>query len=288
MERADIHPSRDELSGYWKDTLEFADRDRISLHIKECEFCSEIIRDLEELDQIEREMAIVNPSLRSETAAQMLYRNLCSGQTFELDSRDQIQPAEYMLAADGKQTERPAVENLATVFSSDPEIVLKIMRDNRFNRTYLHLISDNPALYSHVLVESPGTNQTYMTNEAGQAEIENSDSFDAATAKWQVKLPSAEFSLEPLGIEPERIEYQKETILQTDRGDRVRLTLEGKADSKQIKVEVLSLEGYEPGGPLVATMSLGGAMNTQQAAGGKPMFFQVDQLPTSIQLRLYK
>lgn len=288
MERADIHPSRDELSGYWKDTLETADRVRMSRHLEECEYCSQIIRELEELDRVERDMTNVNPSLRSEAAAQKLYRRLFSGQAIQLDSRDQMQPTDYHLAADGKQSIRPLVENLATVFSSQPEIVLKVMRDNRVNRTYLHLIADNPALSSHVLVEAPQTNNSYVTDDTGCAEIENSDSFDAASAKWQVKLPSAEFSLKPLVTEPDRVEYENETVLETDRGDKVKLTFEGKTTGKQIRLEVLSLEGQPVGEPLVAAISVDDITSAHRGKAGKPIFVNIDKLPTAVQIRIYR
>jgi hypothetical protein len=288
MERADIHPSRDELSGYWKNTLETADGVRISQHLEECEFCSQIIRELEELDRIESEIAIVSPSPRSVAAAQSLFRRLFSGQAIQLDSRDQIQPTDYHLAADGKQSARPAVENLATVFSSEPEIVLKVMRDNRVNRTYLHLIADNPALSSHVLVESLETQRSYVTDGSGQAEIEDFAGFDAASAKWQVKLPSAEFSLKPLVVDPDRVEYENETVLETDRGDKVKLTFEGKASGKQIRLEVLSLEGQTVGEPLVAAISVDEITSAHRGKAGKPIIVNLDKLPTAVQIRIYR
>ena len=153
MERAGIHPSRNELYAYWKNRLGPDERNRIERHLLACEFCAEIMADLIALSKAEAEIADIPVSAQSDARMFDLYRRLFAGQVLPLDGRDEMHQSEYHLAADGKQSVRPTVENLATVFCGDPEIVLKIMRDNRQNHTYLHLIADNPALTSHVLVE---------------------------------------------------------------------------------------------------------------------------------------
>ncbi len=288
MERAGIHPSRDEPFAYWKNRAGSDERGRIDEHLKACEFCAEIVADLTALSEAEAEIAKRPASSTAVSQMHEMYRRLFLGQVVNLDGREEIPRTEYHLAADGKQAARPTVENLATVFSSDPEIVLKIMRDNKANRTYRHLIADNSALTSHVLVESPESNRSYVTDVSGHADIGDAAEFDAASAKWRVKLPEAEFPLLPLEVDIDPATSQKETILETDRGDRVRLTLEERAGSRQIKVEVLSLEGHPPADPLTAAISFGSVTDTKHGLGTAPVYFRVDQLPASIQLRLYK
>ena len=288
MDPTEVHPSRDELCAYWKNRLGSDERGRVGEHLAKCEFCAEIIADLTALTEAEAEITQLPISAQTERKMHQLYRRLFPGQVVALDGREEIPRTAYHLAADGKQTARPTVENLATVFSSDPEIVLKIMRDNRANRTYLHLIADNTALTSHVLVESPESRRSYVTDVAGHAEIGDDAGFDAASTKWRVRLPEAEFPLVPLEIESDRATYQKAMILETERGDRVQLTLEERAGSRQIKVEVLSLEGHPPSDPLTAAISFGSITDTKHGLGAAPVYFRVEQLPTSIQLRLYK
>jgi len=288
MERADIHPSREEWAGFRAKILALEVEVRLSKHLAECKFCLEIMRRLDKYEQIEKEMAGFTPSGRAIEAANELYRKIFRGQSFSLDSQEVLIASEYLLAADSKRSVRPTVENLATVFSSEPEIVLKLMRDNRKNRIYLHLISENSALFSHVLVETLQTNKAYVTDEKGLAEIEDADSFDAASAKWQVKLPEAEFTLEPLKLDPDRTEYQNEFVLESGHGDKVRLIFEGKENGKQIKLEVLSLEGLDSSGPLIAAISMDESTTTHRAVGSQPFFFNVEKLPASIQIRLYR
>lgn len=288
MERANIHPTREELGRYIRNSMRSNEREQISRHVESCEFCMETVRALGEFERFERESESAVPSVESRNKAHQLFRRMFRGQTFQLSLQDEVQPTEYLLAADGKEATHPAVENLATVYNVDPELVLKVMRDNRVHRTYLHLIGDNPALFSHVLIEAPQTNRTYVTNEAGQAEIEDAHSFDAASAKWQVKLPEAEFSLEPLTFDPDRPNYQTETVLKTERGDRVKLTFEGTGTAKHIKIEVLSLEGRSDAEPLFAAISVDNITSSHRGVTGKPILVNVDKLPVAVQIRIYR
>ena len=243
-ERSIVHPPKEKLRLFVEQRLDVSEIEIIERHLKECEFCHEFCDNyriyLETLDQARKE----DIPKKAWEQADRLFRQAWSSNIIPLLPLTADKPkAEYVLAADGQEKAKPAIQCLATMYSEDPEIVLRVMRESRLDHDYLQLISDDSDLISHVMIQLPDLNQDFVTNEEGIAAIENEPIDDYEKIKWQIKTPDAIFNLEPLAYDPDKTERSRETILETLKKDRIRITFEDKTVGKQITLQILELEG---------------------------------------------
>jgi hypothetical protein len=239
-----MHPSRSDLRRYCDQRLVEPAARTVAEHLAVCEFCREYCEEHRALTQaIDREAGRTIAALDAHRIDE-IHRKTLAGMVVELATSIPVAADEpALLAADGGSQVHARLENLGTLYSENPEVVLRIMRDNSRQQDYLQLVSEDEHLVSRVLVQVPELELNVLTDQYGRGDIEWSDLRDFARYGWRVKLPDAEFSLSPLQYDPEKVEYHEETILETERGDRLGIRFEGRTEGKRLTVRILQFEG---------------------------------------------
>ncbi len=235
-----MHPLREELNRFveGQETAQ-----SILAHIRDCEFCGlyceryELL--LSEIDSAE----IVNREDLSEIASS-IFTGKSSPNIIHLSPfhRSPL-PGQRLLAADGERTNEPVLQNLATWFSQEQDIVVRVMRDTEHAVDFLQVIAPDESLMSHVLIESADAHLTYVTDGQGKVEFKMRQVEDIASIKWQIRLPEAVFRLDALTYDPNRVKSETDTILESPGGDTVSIKLQEKTEGKEIIVRVLALDG---------------------------------------------
>ncbi|MFQ5500538.1 MAG: hypothetical protein ACE5FH_12805, partial [Candidatus Zixiibacteriota bacterium] len=193
-----------------------------------------------------------------------------------------------LLAADNQpDTPAPSVENLATMYCEKPELILQVMRDNRSGQAYLQLASDNPAMFSHVLVELPDLKKSIVTDTTGRAPLTEPDDTDWSSLRWQVKLPGGEFALDSLGETDKDSGDQTETTLKSPQGDKIKVSLSGSGSQRKLSVELLELGGTGDPGPVVLAVSCDDMTETYPAKVRQPVVISLSSLPAMLSVRVY-
>jgi hypothetical protein len=240
-----VHPAKSELNLFVGNKLTDGALARtIEAHLAECEFCREYC-DLRRQEQALRsDIDTMEITEKDRRVADQIYSQALAGRVIPLNVMTAAQPfGEAHLAADGGvKSVRPTI-NLTTLYSEDPEMVLRVMRDSEQDIDYLQLISANPELTAHVLIQIPEIKKEYLTNDFGRAIIPRGELGVVNTLHWEIKLPDVRFNLKPVVYDPEHVESAREVTLETDQHDRILVTFVSKTAGKQILIRVLELDG---------------------------------------------
>lgn len=155
------------------------------------------------------------------------------------------------LAADGHPAESPGLRHRATLYSEDPELVLRVMHDPASGRDTLHLLGAESHLTENVLLHIENPSLDFVTGSDGTVQIEKGILPDPAALKWQVRLPDATFLLHPLpdeppaGTESPEVELETESAQGEHGAGRIAVALTHAADGLNLRVRVLHIEGYD-------------------------------------------
>jgi hypothetical protein len=260
----------------------------VAEHLKNCEFCSEIADEFQDYLSLVYEDNSEIP-VRAYHQAETLYYKAIQGSIislkhFETDSEDDP----VYLAADGTDEATPEITNLATFYADDPEIILRVMRNNRENRDYLELIGDDPFQSSNVLVQIPEINRDFVTDSSGIASLADLDEKNYDKYSWQIKMPDAVFHLEPLQYDPDKTEYSKQIELDTDQGDKIGIRFEGKTEGKKITLSILQLEGKTDIGELKVLVSQEDMRLIKSVSDKDSVVFNLANQKSGIDIRLFK
>ncbi|GAG32294.1 unnamed protein product, partial [marine sediment metagenome] len=216
----------------------------IAEHLESCQFCREYCENCRQYQQCIVDSASDKIPERAVLLADRLFAAASRGQIIHLSSLTTTHTsASVLLAADGERKPGSKIRNLATLYSETPEVVLRVMRDFDHGYDYVQLIADDPNLTSHVMVQIPRSDQEFITDADGKAVIDKDIEDGFETSNWQIKMPDAVFSLEPLTYDPDRVEYAKEMTLETNQHDRIEVRFEGKTEGKQISIRIIELQG---------------------------------------------
>lgn len=277
------------MEKYWDDLLTDRHlRQEIEAHLQDCQFCQESGVEYQawkkELDSVTD-----TPLTEEETQlAEKLYLSALKGQIIALKPLvEKSVRAEYYLAADGKKDRVPPIVNLATLYSDNPEIILKLMRDNDTKNDYLQLLASHEELIDGVMVCVSEKNWEFVTDNSGKAEIPAGQLDDLSALNWQIKMPDAVFSLEPLKYDPDKVEYAKDEVLETDRGDKIRVLFEGKTSGKQITIEILALDGKAEFGQVKVGVSLEQETIIKPVKASQKATFDISGKGNKIKIRLF-
>ncbi|MEZ5357699.1 MAG: hypothetical protein R3F48_02640 [Candidatus Zixiibacteriota bacterium] len=284
-----MHPTHHELRMFCTGVLKAEVARRMDDHIRDCGFCAEFCEEYRNLVQAIDRVDISACNDAAVLIADDLYREAIRGRLVSLlpfRREESGQPA--LLAADGVSEVPPRLENIATFFSEDPEMILRLMRDTRRRVDYVQLVSDDPAAVSHVLVEAPEARLSILTDEFGRGNLDRPYDADLSTQHWQIKMPDVEFTLSPFDYHPDRIEYAEDVILETSRKDKVAIRFEGRTAGQHISVRVLELHGTADFGPIRVAVSQQGKSLISSASGSDSLYFDLDGADESIQIRLFR
>lgn len=219
-----MHPDKDILERFVIGlTNDPAMESKINEHLTGCEFCREYCEQFRHfLDLIDQK----------DTFGSIIPLRLLD----ERPDQDRI-----YLAADGKGEEK--IRNIATLYSENPEVVVRVMRDTQAGYDYAQIISDDPDLSANVMIHLPDIDREFIVDDSGLARLDGLEDIDLEKMKWQLKMPRAVFTVEPLAYDPDRIEESRDFVLETDNGDRLKVIIEDKTEGKQISLQVLALNG---------------------------------------------
>jgi len=240
------------------------------------------------LDSVSRaaEEAIPTKALQ---LADRLYKDALAGKIISLEPLlSEVSAPPLHLAADGDKEFTPHVQNLTTLCSESPEIILRVMRDLDKGQDYLQLISDNPALSARVMVQIPELKREFITDDNGQATLESGLPDAPEKLTWQIKMPEAVFSLEPLVYDPDKTEYAEDIILETQRKDKIKVTFEGKTEGKQISIRILELDGRTDFGRVKVSVSQQNVSVFKDVERNERLSFDLIDANDKINIRLFQ
>lgn len=265
---------------------------RAEEHLDQCEFCRELA-DRHRLyrDNVEAAAAEQLPD-RARVLADDIFRDSLKGAIVNLrphlaNNESGNELLALRLAADGEDKTSFPTTSVHTLFSENPELVLRITHDRETRKGQLQLLAKEPELAAHVLINVPELNLDLITDEDGHAVLDGIDLESLEGLSWQVKLPAATFTLEALVYDKNKTEYAKEVVLETDRDDRVRVTFEGKTEGKQISIEILALDGSSDFGEITVALMQGETSQTSATSPQQPVTFVLDDPAAVICIRLF-
>ena len=282
--RDSLHPPRERLIAFVEKRLEQAEVESIRQHLEDCEFCREFSDDYRMLHESLRAAEQEELPPEAQTLANRLYHAALAGRVIPLKI---LGPGadghELPLAADGEQQAKPSPDRALTLYSEDPEIVLRIMSGPQPDDNYLQLISEDAGLVSQVLIRAPQLDREFVTDEQGRAELGSPPPVLTDDLKWQIKMPDAVFDLEPLAYDPEKTEYSRQIVLATDKQDKIEVTLEGKTEGKKLSLRIIALEGRTDIGRVTVVID----RQRSDIASGDPAVFDLVDPDRTISIRLF-
>jgi hypothetical protein len=285
-----VHPTKDELKLFISNKL--ADPARVQsfeTHLAGCEFCREYC-DLQRQDlALLAEADSFQTTAADREYAERLFRQAMLGKVITLNLMPMpLHPAQAHLAADGVDKTTQAVTNLATLFSEEPELVLRVMRDSEKDFDYVQLIGADPELTAHAMIRIPEISREYVTDAFGKAVVPRGDLGDLEKLRWEIKLPDARFDLKPLAYDPEKIESTQEVVLETEQHDRIQITFASKTAGKQILIRVLELDGETDFGSVRISISQQQVQELKAITPRQVVPFALVDPNQGINIRLYR
>jgi len=279
-----IHPPRGRLIAFVEKRLDERAVGQVRKHLIDCEFCREFCDDYRLLQESMMAVAQKEPSPEATALADRLYREAIAGRIISLTIlRLQAGDLSLPLAADGGHKPEPLPERAITLYSEDPEIVLRVMRGSQPSDNYLQLISEDPGLVSHVLVQAPQLGREFVTDDTGRVDLRDESLELTDELKWQIKMPDAVFDLEPLAYDPNKTEYSRQVILETEKQDKIEVTFEGKTEGKRLSLRVIALEGRTDFGKVTVLVD----RQHSDVASGDPVVFDLADPDKTISIRLF-
>lgn len=286
--RHTIHPTREKLIAFIDGRLDEPETGKLSSHLEDCEFCREFIDDYRLLQQslATAEQEVLPGAV--EELTRRLYRESLLGcvvslEPLRVDSDEQTMP----LAADRKPEEPLSSDSGITLYSEDPEIILRLMSGPRPDDNYVQLISDDSELVAHVLVQAPQLGREFLTDARGRADLGAAPLELTDDIKWQIKMPDAVFDLEPLVYDPDKPEHSEQVTLETDRQDKLEVTFERLTEGKRITLRLIELDGKTDFGEVKVVVATEHASHLDQMGIGSSATFVLDDAEATVNIRLF-
>lgn len=285
-----MHPAPIELKQYVEGSLPVSERPRVHQHLAKCELCREAVDNYRQL--LEAERIAENEPLPSR-ASSVIDHLFAAASTRENVINLRLLPVDrpktgWRIAADGPEQPPLQLENLATFFSDQPELVLRVMRNRNENRDYLQLVADSPSQVAHQMVRLPELGLEFVTDANGEAGLQGVDLQQVQALKWQIKMPDAVFALESLDYDPDRTEYEKQFTLETEQNDRIRVTFEGKTEGRLLRIEILELGGRTEWDNVRVSVNQASRSDIKSTSANRPVTFTLTDPATGIDIRLFE
>ena len=284
-----MHVGDSDLIRYLAGTLPKERQAAVQAHLEQCELCREVIDDLHEFGESSPIDSTTPLPPAARRQRDQIYQDALRGRVIPLSPLVTDPPAEepYRLAADGLASDRPDVECLQEYFSESPELVLRLMHSRSDNQSWVQLVADDPNLAAHVLLRLPESGQELLTDSSGRADLPKLPGTTEGLL-WEVKMPDVTFTLDSLQYDPEKTEYATETMLESDRHDRVRLHFEGKTEGKQLTLEFLNLVDIADTDHLKVLVVEGTQAHIEDTKGARTASVRLSGSTKALTIRLYK
>ena len=286
--RESVHPTRETLTAFIEGRLEEAESRRVQSHVNECDFCREFCDDLRLVAETGSLAEIDNLPTSSERLADRLYRDSLSGLVVNLTSfHEDAEGRESPLAADNERDADFSDRRAITLYSADPEIVLRLMIGPNPDDNYVQLIADDAALVSHVLLQSPQLGKEFVTDANGRADLGAGPVEFTDEIKWRIKMPDAVFDLAPLKYDPDKPEHSERVTLETDRQDKLEVTFERLTEGKRITLRLLELDGKQDFGEVKVVIATEHTSRQKEIGIDSPATFEIDDADATVNIRLF-
>jgi hypothetical protein len=282
-----MHPSQRTIRDLVDGHLDRACATEILAHLAECEFCREYLDNYKLYIESVNQSKIIELPAGVKNFADELYGKAILGKIIPLTHFGADTISVLYNAADGSAP-LPDIINLATYYSENPELVMRVMRDRKKDIDYIQLIGAEPNLTSNILVQLPDENKEFLTDGLGQAILKDISSDKISNLKWQIKMPDASFSLYPLKYDPDKVEYEKEITLETDRHDKIKVTFAGKTEGKQINIRIVELDGKSDFGRVRISVSQNDKTDLHSIAANEILSFNLVKPDSEIKIRLFQ
>jgi hypothetical protein len=255
--------------------------------LEDCEFCRELIDDYRLLQEslATAEQEELPDAVRVLT--DRLYRESLLGYVVSLEPLRAVAGEHTLPLAADKQEERPSHDPGITLFSEDPEIILRLMSGPKPDDNYVQLISDDSELVSHVLVQAPQLGREFMTDSHGRAELGATPLETTGDIRWQIKMPDAVFDLEPLVYDPDKPEHSEQVTLETDRQDKLEVTFERMTEGNRITLRLLELGGKQDFGEVKVVVATEHTSRQDQIGIDSSATFEIDDTVATVNIRLF-
>lgn len=286
--RESIHPNRDTLTAFIEGTLAEPEIGRVQAHVKECDFCAEFCVDLRLIAETGAVAEIENMQISAERLADRLFRESRRGFVVEFAPLGESGGApDLPMAADNKRDADSDDRHAITLFSADPEIVLRLMSGPNPDDNYVQLIADDSALVSHVLLQSPQLGKEFVTDSNGRADLGAEPLKFTDEVKWQIKMPDAVFDLAPLKYDPDKSEHAEKVTLETDRRDKLEVTFERLTEGKRITLRLLELDGKQEFGEVKVVVATEHSSREDEIGADSSATFEIDDADATVNIRLF-
>jgi len=154
-------------------------------------------------------------------------------------------PEPSRLAADGQPTPLAGLQHRATLYSEDPELVLRVMHDPATSQDILHLMGGADVRPDNVILQIEEPSLEFATDSDGRVVIPAGQLPDPAGLKWHVRLPDATFLLHPLTTDIPSDREGTETELETEDKSRIAVALSRSPEGLNLRVRLLRIEGRQ-------------------------------------------
>lgn len=285
-----MHPTKNDLKLFIDNRLtDQSRRESVAEHIRVCEFCREFCDDHRLLIDSLGSTARVEIPPPARALAEKLHRQSMAGATITfLPLSTDGTSLQTLMAADSGPGYTPDVVCLATLYSEDPELILRLMRDRRQGNDYLQLIGSDAELVSNVLIEAPELARQFLTDARGRVPLDAGTLDGLQAQKWQIKMPEADFQLTPLVYDSERVEYAEDVLLETDKNDQIKVTFAGKTEGKEITIQILKLNGSTDFKQVRVSLHQDNSAEIKTATGDRRVTFSLSDRTSTIGIRLYE
>lgn len=238
-----MHPSELELINFARTTAAERDpRDPVTAHLATCEVCRDQVSLMEAWLAAAGNQSFGTPARSPfEEAVLRLLRRPASVIPLTILDMPQRVGAGHSLAADGVAVPQAGLQHRATLYSEEPEVILRIMHDPATQRDVLQLTADDPALSEHVFIRYGEPPIDVLTNERGIAEIPAKSIEDPTALSWRVQLPDASFTLKALDAP----RLPDETVIDLPDGDRIAVAALSDTSGLSLRVRPIRIHGQE-------------------------------------------
>lgn len=148
------------------------------------------------------------------------------------------------LAAKGADEEE--TPGSLTMISTDQQIMMKVVQDQRTGEAWLYLLSDQREICRNALVFPFMMKQGFVTDDTGRVNLGKIEWPSDERLTAEIRLPAATFHLSPLV----QFEPGKPQMVESADGDILKITYHAEGQFRRLDIQIVELHGVNQDSPL--------------------------------------